>query len=55
MSGTEADMMDASDRDEDVIFIGECSVRHHGHCCHPSSKQASSDVNDDDDLPDLED
>ena len=57
LSETQADnMMDASDSDDDdVIFTGECSVRHPGHCCHPSPKQASSDVNDyDDDLPDLE-
>ena len=58
LSETQADnMMDASDSDDDdVIFTGECSVRHAGHCCHLSPKQASSDVNDDDDdLPDLED
>ena len=55
---TQADnMIDASDSDDDdVISTGECSVRHPGHCCHPSPKQASSDVNDDDDdLSDLED
>ena len=54
LSETEAPEMmdkqhDGSDREDDVIFLGECSVRHPGYCCDPSPQHASSDDNDYDD------